>query len=78
MVIAVGIISMIVLVVGMEGRGTWSRNISYIGGVLWLGSVIWGFFHYGLKGGIIYLIGTLVWGAILSFILKPVLSPHGH
>lgn len=78
MIIASGIISMFVLVFGAEGRGDWSRNIAIVGGLLWLGSVVWGFYTYGVKGGIIYLVGTFVWGAILTAILKPLVNPHGH
>lgn len=77
MIIASGVISIFILVFGMEGRGDWSRTISWFGGVLWVGSVIWGFLHYGVKGGIAYLIGTIAWGAVLSLILKPILNPHG-
>jgi hypothetical protein len=78
MIYIFGAIAMFILVFGSEGRGFWSKNISYAGGLLWLGSIVWAFYTLGWKNGSFYLIGTLVVGAIFTNILRPLLNPHGH
>lgn len=75
---ALGLISVAIACFGMEGRGAWSKNIASGGGILWLVTIILGFIYLDLKGGIYFLIGTLVLGAILIKILRPILNPHGH
>jgi len=77
MIYVFGIIAMLVVTFGSEGRGSWSKNIEIIGGLLWLASVIWAFFDLGLKGGFLFLIGTFVVGAILQAIFRPILNPRG-
>lgn len=69
---------MFLVVVGSEGRGTWSKNIATVGGLLWLTSVIIAFVSLGIKNGVFFLLGSFVLGAILTNILKPLLNPHGH
>ena len=78
MIYLFGAVSTLIMVFGMEGRGTWSRSIAIIGGVFWAISVVWGFFHFSLFWGFGFLLGTLLFGAILQRILRPLLNPHGH
>lgn len=71
-------ISVIIASFGMEGRGTWSRNIATIGGILWFVSVIAGFYYLGLTHGLYLLVGTFVLGAVLTKVFKLILNPRGH
>ena len=73
-----GAISVIIACFGMEGRGEWSKNIATVGGILWLVSVIAGFYYLGFIHGLYFLLGTFVLGVVLTKVLRPVLNPHGH
>jgi len=73
-----GTISTLIMVFGMEGRGTWSRNIAILGGNLWFISVVVAFWILGIRNGFIYLLGTFIFAYILQRILRPFLNPHGH
>jgi hypothetical protein len=61
-------IATFIMVLGMEGRGSSSKNITNVGVLLWIFSIIYVFY---------ILIGTLILGAILQKILRPILNPHG-
>jgi hypothetical protein len=63
-------IATFIMVLGMEGRGSSSKNITNVGVLLWIFSIIYVFY-------IFILIGTLILGAILQKILRPILNPHG-
>lgn len=73
-----GAISVFISCFGMEGRGTWSRHIASVGGILWMISVIAGFYFLGLTQGLLFLLGTFVLGAILTKVFRLILNPHGH
>ena len=78
MIYFLGILSVFIAVFGMEGRGSWSHNISVIGGILWLASVVLAFLKFSIGDGFLFLIGTFILGAILQRILRPLLNRHGH
>jgi predicted PurR-regulated permease PerM len=65
------------MVLGMEGRGSSSKNITNVGVLLWIFSIIYVFYIFTWQKGILFLIGTLILGAILQKILRPILNPHG-
>ena len=77
MIYIFGIISTIIMVVGMAGRGSSSNKITLVGGWLWLCSVVTAFILLGFKNGLFFLIGSLVLAALLVNLLKPILNPHG-
>lgn len=66
-----------IMVFGMEGRGSWSKNIASVGGILWLLTVIYAFYIFPWQKGFYFLIGTLIVGAILQKILRPIINPRG-
>lgn len=78
MIYLLGAIATFIMVFGMTGRGSWSRKIATVGGLLWLASVIGAFYLLTWQRGVLYLLGTFVLGAILQAILRPLLNPHGH
>lgn len=67
-----------VTIFGMEGRGVWSRNISVVGGLLWLFVIIYGFYFFPWQKSTSILLGTFVFGAISQGILRGLLNPRGH
>lgn len=72
---AAAILGTFIMLFGMEGRGEWSSNIAILGGWIWIGTIVWGFIS--LRHGLLLVIGTLVFGAILQRILRPIMNPHG-
>jgi len=54
---------------GTQTRGSWSRNIGIIGGLIWLLSLTWVVLSYGLLKGLFFTAQTFILGAILSNIL---------
>jgi len=78
MIYILGLVTTFVTVFGMEGRGSWSRIISNIGGILWLATIIYAFYIFSWWQGIFFLLGTFVLGAILQKVLRPILNAHGH
>jgi hypothetical protein len=77
MIYLFGAIATFIMVFGMEGRGSWSRNISVVGGLLWVISIALAFYYFSWRGGALFIVGTFVLGAILQKILRPFLNPHG-
>ena len=73
-----GVIATLIMVFGMEGRGSWSRNISIVGGILWSLSIIYAFYVFSWQKGLVFLLATFVLGAVLQRILRSLLNPHGH
>ena len=69
LLITLGFIGIFLGVWGTQTRGDWSKNIGIIGGLIWFSTIAWGFMQLGLKNGLIFLLGTLVIGAVLSKIL---------
>lgn len=49
---------------GMQTRGEWSKNISVIGGLVWIVSLIYIFLNKGAKNGLLAILASFVVGAI--------------
>ncbi len=69
-----GIFSVFITAFGLEGKGTWSKNISLVGSWLWIFSIIYVFSVLSWQAGILFIIGTL----ILTSIFRTLLTPFMH
>ena len=78
MIYLFAIVATFIMIFGMEGRGSWSKIISIVGGLLWFSVIVYAFWLFSWQIGLIFLIGTFVLGALLQRILRPLLNPHGH
>ncbi len=65
--ITVGAMGVAMAIWGSQTRGTLSRNISIIGGLLWFTVLIWVFVNHFVNG-LYFLLGSFVLGAILKTI----------
>jgi hypothetical protein len=72
-----GVVATLIMMIGQEGRGSWSQNISIVGGLLWLGSIVFAFYSTNWKTGLLFILGTLIFGAILKKLLRPILNKRG-
>lgn len=70
------VISIFIWTFGMAGNGTWSRGLTIVGANLCIIAVIWGFFHFSLLMGFVFLIGLLLFSVILLRVMKLLLNPH--
>ena len=68
-IIIIDIIGAFLSIWGSQTRGSWSRNISTLGGLMWFAGIIWGFIELGWLWGAVLLLVTFALANIFMRIL---------
>lgn len=51
---------------GSQTRGYWSKNLRIIGGLIWLTSIIYTFYSFGVISGVVNILISFILGAIFQ------------
>lgn len=72
-----GVVATFIMVFGIEGSGYFRRTLGSFCGLAWMVTIVYVFYRFPFKDGVVYLFGTLFLAAMLQKILHPFFHPHG-